>query len=309
MSCPICGCALGEPTIQSPDRLHGTPGRYGVARCHDCGAGITLPRVNDAQLSTYYPAEYGPYDERMSALERIASRMIRAFQAWSAMRSAPLSALRGLSPGRGLDVGCGRGDLASALVARGWSMAGVEPSPAACEAARGRGVDALCGTLSTIELEPAAYSAVLFMHSLEHTNDPVADLRAVAGTLVPGGLVLITVPNFGGWQARRFRGFWYHLDVPRHRIHFTAAALARALETAGFQTVAISTSSSPVGLPASLQYRRFGRCLFPAGFALRAALGLCALTVPFTSVLDRLAGPGDLLHAIAVLPGSAVPRT
>jgi SAM-dependent methyltransferase len=299
MSCPICRGALGPPTIESPDRLHGTSARHGVALCPGCGAGITLPRVSDDQLAAFYPDDYGPYDERMRPAERVASRMIRAFQARNAMRSAPLSALRGRSAGRGLDVGCGRGDLAAALVARGWAMAGVEPSPVACAAARARGVDARCGTLSSVQLAPGIYDAVVFMHSLEHTNDPVTALQDVAAALAPGGLVLITVPNFGGWQARRFRSFWYHLDLPRHRIHFTASALERALAAARLDVVLVSTSSSPVGFPASLQYRRFGRCLFPAGFALRAALGLCALTLPVTLALDRRAGPGDLLHAVA----------
>lgn len=302
MSCPVCGTQLGAPEFESPDRLHGTGARHGVARCSGCGAGITLPRVSDEELDAFYPDDYGPYDERMNALERIASRMIRAFQGWNALRTAPLDVLRRRPAGRGLDVGCGRGDLAAALAGRGWRMAGVEPSAAACAAARNRGVDALRGTLSTVSLEPGAYDAVMFRHSLEHTSDPVAALRDVAVALAPGGLVLITVPNFGGWQARRFRSFWYHLDLPRHRVSFTAAALDRALGNAGLELVSVSSSSSPVGLPASLQYRRFGRCLLPSGLGLRVASALCVLTLPVTVALDRLLGEADLLHAVARRP-------
>jgi hypothetical protein len=95
------------------------------------------------------------------------------------------------------------------------------------------------------------------------------------------------------------RGSWFHLDLPRHRVHFTPEALERAFREAGLETVELSTSSSAVGLPASLQYRVFGRCLFPSGFGLRVASGLCALTVPLTRALDRTAGAGDLLHAVA----------
>ena len=203
-----------------------------------------------------------------------------------------------LTPGRGLDVGCGRGDLAAMFVDRGWRMTGVEPSAQACAIARTRGVDAREGVLATVELEAAAYDAAVFRQSLEHTVDPVGDLRRVHAALRPAGLVAVSVPNFGGWQPRRFRGCWYHLDLPRHRTHFTAGALERALRAAGFDVVGVTTSTSSEGLWASLQYRAFGRCLCPSGLALRAALALCLLALPVALAANRRGG-GDLLHAVA----------
>lgn len=289
--------------MHAPDRLHGTGGMHYVARCQVCGAGVTLPRVTDRELAGFYPDEYGPYSERMSMVERWVSRVIRTYQGWSSLRSSPLSALRDRPPGRGLDVGCGRGDLAATLVARGWAMTGMEPSSSACAAAAARGIDARCGTLGTVALEPESYDAVIFRHSLEHVNDPVDALRRVRAALAPGGLVLITVPNFGSWQARRFRGFWFHLDLPRHRCHFTEGSLGRALRSADLDVVSTTSSSSTVGLPASLQYRAFGRCLFPGGFGLRVASGLCVLALPAALALDTAGGGGDQLHAVAQRPG------
>ena len=303
--CPICGAQLGEPAIEAPDRLHGTGGTHQITRCGTCGAGVTLPRVGDEELAAFYPGGYGPYSGNLTGWQRVASRLIRAVQGWSELRSEPLSILRDRPPGRGLDVGCGRGDLAVMLMGRDWRMSGVEPSAAACEVAAARGIDVRCGTLGTVVLDPDSYDAVTFRHSLEHTNQPVDDLRRARSALAPGGLVLVTVPNFGGWQARRLRSLWFHLDLPRHRVHFTAPTLERALTGAGLEVVSISTSSSPVGLPASLQYRVFGRCLFPGGIGLRVATGLCALVFPLVAALDAVAGrgDGDLLHAIARRPG------
>lgn len=235
----------------------------------------------------------------MSSIERLVSRAIRWLQGRRALRTDPLSALRYRRPGRGLDVGCGRGDLAALLVSRGWTMTGIEPSPAACAAAASRGVDARCGTLLTVPLEPNRYDLVVFQHSLEHLNDPVGALRTIAAALAAGGLVLITVPNFGGWQARRFGGFWFHLDLPRHRVHFSREALARSLRAAELDVTSITTSSSTVGLPGSLQYRACGRCLFPSGLGLRVASGLAAATQPISLGLDHALGAGDLLHAVA----------
>ena len=300
--CPICDASLPGPAIESPDRLHGTAGLHAVAVCPGCGAGVTLPRVGDDALTRFYPDDYGPYGERMTAVERLVSRAIRAAQGRSAFRRPPFSALRGRNSGRGVDIGCGRGDLASAMITRGWTMAGVEPSPSACEFASRRGIDVRQGTLATVALEAEAYDAVVFHHSLEHTADPVAALRCAARALTPAGLLLVTVPNFGGWQARRLRDSWFHLDLPRHRVHFTPGALEHALRRVGLEAVKVSTSSSAVGLPASLQYRLFGRCLFPTGAGLRIASGLCALALPVTRALDRGAGAGDLLHVVARRP-------
>jgi SAM-dependent methyltransferase len=300
--CPICQALLREATIDAPDRLHGTGAQHAVSRCRDCGAGVTLPRVGDEKLAAFYPEDYGPYDERMRPFERVLSYAIRTLQRWSMLRSAPLGALCGRQPGRGLDVGCGRGDLAAALLARGWRMTGVEPSPSACTLASMRGIEVRQGTVTSVELEPAAYQVAIFRHSLEHTTDPVAALRRVAAALVPGGLVLITVPNLECWQARRLRGYWYHLDLPRHRVHFTPRALSHALCGASLEVLSVSTSSTAVGLPASLQYRIFGRCLFPSGLGLRVASGLCALLLPLVASLNRAAGAGDVLHAVARRP-------
>ncbi len=299
--CTVCAAPLPAPAIAAPDRLHGTPGRFCVATCERCGAGVTLPRVEAAGLAAFYPDGYAPYGARANPLVRAISAVIQAYQGHRARRSAPLEAVAALRPGRGVDVGCGRGDVAAMLVARGWAMTGVEPSAAACEAARARGVDARTGVLATVALEPGAYDAAIFQQSLEHTDDPVGDLRRVRAALRPGGVLAVSVPNFGGWQARRFGGRWYHLDLPRHRTHFTAAALASALETAGFEQVSTSTSTSTAGLWASIQYRAAGRCLFPDGLPLRLAVAACALGRPLAAAADRLGG-GDLLHAVARRP-------
>ncbi len=107
------------------------------------------------------------------------------------------------------------------------------------------------------------------------------------------------MPNFSNWQPRRLRSRWYHLDVPRHRTHFTPSGLTALLERSGYQLIELQTSTSTVGLPATIQYALAGRCLFPDGMTLRVASGLCALALPISRIADRLGGGGDQLHALA----------
>jgi len=139
----------------------------------------------------------------------------------------------------------------------------------------------------------------VFHHSLEHTLDPLGDLTKACVALRPDGLALVTVPNFASWQRRLFRDRWYHLDLPRHRTHFTSAGLRIALQRAGLNVISVTTSSSTVGLPASVQYAVFGYCLFPDGLRLRVASGLCVLLLPVARLLDVVGGGGDQLHVVA----------
>lgn len=300
LRCPACGASTETPvTLAGRDRLHGLPGRQAVQVCASCGSGRTLPELPDSELGALYPEKYGPYELPANPAIRLVSAAIRRMQARSALRGMPLGPLASLPAGRALDVGCGRGDLGAALLERGWRVAGVEPSPAACATARSRGIEALEGTLASVELEGESFDAAVFNHSLEHVADPVRDLGATREALRRGGLVSLTVPNFGSWQSRRFGSRWFHLDLPRHRTHFTARGVTAALERAGLEPLRVRTSTSSIGLPASAQYVLFGRCLFPEGLPLRVAAGLCVVAYPLAVALDRLAGAGDLLHAVA----------
>jgi SAM-dependent methyltransferase len=298
-SCPACGNQLGAPMLEARDRLYGLPGRFQIARCPGCGLGVTLPLVDAGRLAAFYPTSYGAYDGLPAGLLGLISRITHRLLAWQALHTAPLQRLADRRTGRLLDVGCGRGDLGSWFVRRGWSVVGVEPSPDACAVARQRGVDARAGTLADVELESGAYDVVVFRHSLEHVIDPVADLSRVREALGEQGIAIVTVPNFGSWQRRLFGDRWLHLDVPRHRIHFDADSLRETLTRAGFSRVEICTASSAVALPASLQYAIAGRCLFPSGFKLRAAIAVCSLTTPLSWLVNRIAGGGDVLHAVA----------
>jgi SAM-dependent methyltransferase len=292
---------LGAPLLASPDRLCGLPGTFSVACCESCGLGVTLPAADASELESYYPTTYGAY-ELPGGLLRLLSVTIQRLQCWQALRTAPLKRLAGAPARRLLDVGCGRGDLGAWFVRHGWWVVGIEPSAGACAVARSRGVDTRHGTLADVELEPGGYDAVVFRQSLEHVADPLADLRRAHDALHDGGIAIVSVPNFGCWQRRRFGAHWFHLDLPRHRFHFTPDSLHATLARAGFEQVEICTSSSPIGLPASIQYALTGRCLFPAGLKLRIAVAMCAPVAPLAWLLDRLAGEGDVLHAVAFRP-------
>jgi SAM-dependent methyltransferase len=303
IECAACGGTLDErPVLRGFDRLHSRPGDYSVVLCAACGSGRTLPLVASDELDAFYPSEYDAHRLPANPVLRMLATALFERRYRRMLGSQPFCVLMERAPGRLLDVGSGRGDLGVVLSRSGWRVTGLEPSPGAVAEARSRGIETEEGTLARRPRGGDGYDVVVFNHSLEHVVEPFEDLSVAHGLLQPGGLVLITLPNFGCWQARRFGSRWFHLDLPRHRTHFTEAGLAALLRRAGFGRIRSTTSTSADGLPMSLQYRLLGRRRFAAGAGRYVSIAGALAFVPVTVAADKCAGAGDLLHVVAEKP-------
>jgi SAM-dependent methyltransferase len=304
LSCPACETPLPPtPAIRGRDRLHGIPGKSVVHVCGSCGSGRTFPFVAPERLGELYPPSYNAFALPANVVVRGAATALFRWRYWRGLRRPPLEELSPLAPGRLLDVGSGRGDLGLVLGEHGWRVTGVEPSRGACDEANARGAPTLHGTLATVSTRlDSDFDAVVFQHSLEHVAEPVDDLRLARERLSRRGLLLVSLPNFGSWQARRFGSDWFHLDLPRHRAHFTARGIDFLLRRAGLEPLHISTTTSADGLPMSIQYRRFGERRYRSGFPLYASIAVTLATSPLTALANRAAGAGDILHAVASRP-------
>jgi SAM-dependent methyltransferase len=305
VACPACGALLpDEPQLRGFDRLHGTAGAFEVRVCPTCGTGRTFPLVPAGELARLYPESYNAYTlPRSPVLRALATGLFR-WRYRRALGRPPLGTLRTLRPGRLLDVGAGRGDLGVVLAAQGWHVTGLEPSAEACEEGRSRGVRMVEGTLGGVgpqELE-GPYDVVVFQHALEHVVEPREDLASARELLRPGGVLLVTLPNFGSWQSRRFGSAWFHLDLPRHRTHLTPAGLERLLRESGFERAELTTATTPDGLPMSIQYRLFGRRQFASGAPRYAVVALSLALGPLSAAANALGGGGDELGAAAARP-------
>jgi 2-polyprenyl-3-methyl-5-hydroxy-6-metoxy-1,4-benzoquinol methylase len=261
--CSICGDTQVRERYAARDRLGNSNDDFVIAQCEGCSVLRTLPELNDEQLAAYYPQDYWGSDEP-------SAEWIKSSQAEKTNFLRECS----LTGGRILDIGCGSGLFLRALDGSHWDCHGVEPGPAAAEAARrALGRDRVhAGSLLDAAYKTATFDLVTLWSALEHTNDPGGQLQEARRILKPEGTLIVQVPNAGSYQCALFGGHWFALDAPRHRYHFTEATLRRVLNATGFEPVHItfrSRSHNGHALRQSLKSILWkirpapvGRCLF-----------------------------------------------
>jgi SAM-dependent methyltransferase len=140
-------------------------------------------------------------------------------------------------PARLLDAGAGRGRFVAAARRSGFDAFGIELSSRGTEAAAAIGAPVQRASIETAEIAASSLDTVSLWHVLEHLIDPATALDRIGSWLRPGGGLLVGVPNLDSVQARIGGERWYHLDVPRHRVHFTPAGLHAMLRRHRFEVV------------------------------------------------------------------------
>jgi SAM-dependent methyltransferase len=195
--------------------------RTGRVWCSRCSVATTSPWPSDAQLDEAYDSWYRPETGRFAGLGDIVLRRTRSALANRLQRVLP--------PGPVLDVGAGDGTLVKAFVRHGREAVGLEPHASGPH-------------IRNVEIEDTAgaWSAVIFWHSLEHLRRPAQALSHAATLLVPGGLLVVAVPNATSLQARVFGDRWLALDLPRHLVHLSPQALLSKIEDLGLQVERVS---------------------------------------------------------------------
>ena len=207
---------------------------FTIQQCGSCGLAMTKPIPLSDAMGRYYPEEYygNPAQRRFPGLVEIIQGRLYFYRAWRIGRTVKSSSRRVL------DIGCGKGFLLEAFRHQGWTVQGVELSDHSARHAREiLGMDVYVGALPDRAMADKRFDAAVLWHVLEHVPDPARLLGEVYDLLNLGGLFLVSVPDFGCPEARLTRSGWFHLDVPRHLVHFTHGTLSTLLKETGFEIV------------------------------------------------------------------------
>jgi 2-polyprenyl-3-methyl-5-hydroxy-6-metoxy-1,4-benzoquinol methylase len=168
---------------------------------------------------------------------------------FSGMRADIIADLPPDPGARILEIGCGAGATGETALASGRAgfYQGVELDPDTAERARRRLSAVLCANVETLDLGQLGgdYDVLILSEVLEHLVDPWGLVKALAGSLRPGGRVYASSPNVAHHRVIRslLAGrFDYEPEGVMDRTHlrwFTPATYRGMFEEAGFETLSI----------------------------------------------------------------------
>lgn len=157
---------------------------------------------------------------------------------------------------RVVEVGCGRGYFLRSLEEAGHTAVGLELNGEAIARkvtrfeVRQQMIDALAAD------EPASFDAACSFQVLEHVVDPAALMRACVRAVRPGGLLLLSTPNYDYPIHRERRD---PFDMPPHHLnHFTPTVFERIAARLGLELVGVTVQPLKESLPRRLLRRVWG---------------------------------------------------
>lgn len=141
-----------------------------------------------------------------------------------------------------VDIGCGYGFALRALRNQGFTnLQGVEVSPQQASRCNSAGfiVAVTANSQSWLEERRGAFGMILLLDVLEHLppTDQIPLLRAIYNSLLPGGRLILTVPNANAILSSR----WRYIDFT-HFSSFTEHSLYFVLRNAGFTSIHMDAS-------------------------------------------------------------------
>ncbi len=237
-ACPLCGA----------DNAAAPPGPYSkgpwrVKSCTGCGfVYLENAPVYDDLATTHAweksaPAEGAARRAESPVLQSLSKGMRFRLHWFRRARLGDL-ARRHVPPGKVVDVGCGDGWQIANLPGD-YERWGIEISQDMARRARAA-LEPLGGT---VVAAPAAeglgrvpagrFSGVVMRSFLEHDSEPRATLAGAVRALMPGGAVIIKVPNYASLNRMVMGRRWCGFRWPDHVNYFTPASLARMVEEAG----------------------------------------------------------------------------
>lgn len=265
-ACPMCESDRRE----FPFRLQQP---YNVARCTECGLYYLYPRLIERAMqeayrqSSYYEGGACGYADISYIAQEFALRA-------TFKQLLHHLAMRGLTGGDLLEIGCGYGyllDEARALFGR---RVGTDFSPESADIARATGAEVFVGGIEQVPSE-AKFDCVVGTQLIEHVYEPISFVKQLVGHTKPGGHIILATPDIGGVLRKVMGRRWPSFKVPEHVVYFDYGTLSSLMYRGGLRD--IRRLPYPHAFPLSLITAKFG-------FKLPRWLGRFNIWVPTTTV-------------------------
>ena len=230
--CPLCG-DLPKPFAVDYQG-------FTLCRCKKCSLEFVNPRLSFDELAdkvysnNYFPKRDGANKPSAETAHYI-NRQLGDFAELAGGRKV-------------LDIGCGNGAFLDFAREAGWEIAGadIKLSPDA------RALDCPLweGRLQDIDFASKRFDLIRLNHVLEHTQDPLNELRICRELLAQNGVLYISVPNITGISPRLKNlqsrlhlksNRWRHYAAMHHLFFFSPQTLRALVTRAGFRVLKWNT--------------------------------------------------------------------
>lgn len=231
-SCPVCGAREGRLLFIKEAFRH--------LKCSSCDMVYVNPVLNEEALHSFYQDEDSYRQVLLSEINLSLDR--KKFQ-------YGLDLIEEYIPQKGalLDVGCGPGIFLQEAKERGWNVLGVEFNSWCVQHLKETGIEVIDVPISQATLRHDFYQCVTLWTVLEHVVNPEDLLRDVHRVLIPGGILLILVPNVDSLANRILHERSTTFSGDSHVNLFSASTLARLLEKVQFDMIECETVLTQLG--------------------------------------------------------------
>lgn len=205
-----------------------------VVQCKNCQLVFFNPQPSLDYLKSFYSSQAG----YVSSIEENLKAFEKDPQSWQDTANYVLYKIYQYlpeAPGqRILDIGSAYGFFLIFAKKRGLDAVGLEISTETSRYAQQKGINVINASLMEAELDAGSFDIITMNNVLEHTLNPVTELKKAYSLLKPSGVLYLGVPNWDSF-VRRADGFnWKMKSWPNHLFYFSSETLGRMVVQAGF---------------------------------------------------------------------------
>ena len=227
--CPVCN----GPSVK--DRR---VGKYCLLKCRVCS--FVYANVTDAEIEQVN-FNFGElvkchYREVQSSIDVL----------WFDRISTSLT--QGKEGLKVLDIGCGNGVLLRQFQKKGCVCFGSDPSPWAHEYAEQYGYT-LLPRIEEAGIAPNFFDIITTTSTLEHVARPLEHLKHIMAAVKEGGIIYLTVPNYGSLPIRIRLLQGRLVNPPAHCNYFTAKTLRNLFMQKGLKEKIAQVRVRSYGIP------------------------------------------------------------
>lgn len=237
--CPLCTSSELSSFLNAKEPNAIINYSFELIVCKKCRLIYLNPKQRIEDFSLLYPSDY--YKEVKGAAAILENFFLSE-------RKEIVEAFK--KKGSLLDIGCGDGKFLKIMARNGWSVSGVETAFSSADTLDREKYNIYYGILKKNIFKNESFDVITMWQVLEHLGEPKEYLTTIYHILRQDGILVISIPNIDSFQARFSRSKWFHLDLPRHRWHFTPQTILGLLCKCNFYVKKIDHFS--------IEYNPFG---------------------------------------------------